>query len=358
MFVPLWLRFLGVKVGRDSEISTAEGIVPELLTLGDDCFIADGAMIGDEEQRGGWMILQPTSIGHRSFVGNGAYMPDGSNIPDAVLIGVQTRTPRNEQMQSGQTWMGSPPILLPAREQTAGFPESLTFRPSMLRRVARGGVEALRIVVPLALAIASGYTTVALVLPIAEHHGWGLHVLAALGIAGCLYGLLSFLFVAAAKWLLVGRYRPRAQPMWTPFVWVSEAVTNFYESLAVPNLLNNLRGTPFLPLALRLLGARIGRGVFMDTTDLTEFDCVTIGDEAELNAWCGPQTHLFEDRVMKIGHVDIGARVTVGARTTILYDTHVGDDVRLGPLTLIAKGERLPAGTSWSGSPAAPVVMR
>jgi non-ribosomal peptide synthetase-like protein len=358
VFVPIWLRFLGVRVGRDSEISTAEGIVPELLTLGDDCFIADGAIIGDEEQRGGWMILQPTSIGNRSFVGNGAYVPDGANIPDEVLIGVQTRAPCNDQLRSGQTWMGSPPILLPAREQIVGFPESLTFRPSMLRRVARGSVEALRIVVPLALAIASGYTTVALVLPIAEHHGWGLRVLAALGLAGCLYGLLSFLFVVAAKWLLVGRYRPQAQPMWTPFVWLSEAVTNFYESLAVPNLLNNLRGTPFLPLALRLLGARIGRGVFMDTTDLTEFDCVSIGDEAELNAWSGPQTHLFEDRVMKIGHVDIGARVTVGARTTILYDTHVGDDVRLGSLTLIAKGERLPAGTSWTGSPAAPAATR
>jgi non-ribosomal peptide synthetase-like protein len=81
---------------------------------------------------------------------------------------------------------------------------------------------------------------------------------------------------------------------------------------------------------------------------------VRIGDGAELNAWCGPQTHLFEDRVMKIGLVDIGARVTVGARSTILYDTHVGDDARLGPLTLVAKGERLPAGTRWEGSPAKP----
>jgi non-ribosomal peptide synthetase-like protein len=354
VFAPMWLRFLGVRVGRDTEISTAEGIVPELLTLGDDCFIADGAMLGDEEYRGGWMILQTTVIGHRSFVGNGAFVPDGARIPDDVLIGVQTRTPANDLLRSGQTWMGSPPILLPAREQLTGFPTSLTFRPSPLRRIARALVEALRIVVPLALAIASGYTIVGLVLPIAEHHGWGLRVIAALAIAGCLYGLLSFLFVIAVKWILLGRYRPRAAPMWTPFVWLSEAVTNLYESLAVPNFLNGLRGTPMLPAALRLLGARIGRGVFLNTTDLTEFDCVQIGDEAELNAFCGPQTHLFEDRVMKIGHVVIGARVTVGARSTILYDAHVGDDVCLGPLTLVAKGEHLPPATNWTGSPASP----
>lgn len=354
VFAPMWLRLLGVKVGRHAEVSTAEGMVPELLSLGEDSFIADGVMLGDEELRGGWMILKPTRVGNRSFVGNGAYVPDGSNVPDDVLIGVQTRTPKNEQLKSGQTWMGSPPLLLPAREQTTGFPVSLTFRPSIKRRWARGLVEALRIVLPLALVIATGYLIVVLVMPLAADDGWGIQVAGALALAGCLYGLASFLIVVALKWTLLGNYRPRVAPMWTPFVWISEAVTNLYESLAVPNFLDILRGTPMLPWALRLLGTRIGRGVFLNTTDLTEFDCVRIGDEAELNAWCGPQTHLFEDRVMKIGTVEIGARVTVGTRGTILYDTQIGDDVRLGPLTLIAKGERLPANTRWEGSPAAP----
>jgi non-ribosomal peptide synthetase-like protein len=355
VFAPTWLRFLGVSVGRRAEISTAEGMVPELLSLGDDSFIADGAMLGDEELRGGWMILKPTRIGHRSFIGNGAYVPDGAVVPDDVLIGVQTRTPKNEQLKCGQTWMGSPPLLLPARETLKGFPESLTFRPSPLRRLGRGTVEGLRIVLPLALVIATGYLIVVLVMPLAEDNGWGTQVAGALALAGCVYGVASFLFVVALKWMLVGRYVPRAAPMWTPFVWLSEAVTNLYESLAVPNFLDLLRGTPMLPWALRLLGARIGQGVYLNTTDLTEFDCVRIGDGAELNSLCGPQTHLFEDRVMKIGAVEIGARVTVGARSTILYDTHVGDDVRLGPLTLVAKGERLPAGTRWEGSPAATV---
>jgi carbonic anhydrase/acetyltransferase-like protein (isoleucine patch superfamily) len=61
---------------------------------------------------------------------------------------------------------------------------------------------------------------------------------------------------------------------------------------------------------------------------------------------------------MKIGLVEIGAQTTIGPRTTILYDTHVGNRVRLGPLTLVAKGERLPAGTRWEGSPAAPVAEK
>ncbi len=34
-----------------------------------------------------------------------------------------------------------------------------------------------------------------------------------------------------------------------------------------------------------------------------------------------------------------GKGVAVGAGSTVLYDTHVGDYARLGPLTLVMKGE-------------------
>ena len=353
IYSPLWYRLLGAKVGHGAEISTAQGLIPDLLTLGDETFIADAVMLGDEAIDGGWMTLRPTVISRRSFVGNGAYVPDGSMIPENVLIGVHSHVPANDAMRPGDTWLGSPPINLPAREETVGFPEALTFRPSRRRRVGRGLVEAFRIVTPHAAVIAVGYTVVLDVMPIAEAGRWGA-VAWYLNVAGLLYGLGAFLFVAILKWLLIGRYDRRAQPMWTPFVWLSEGVTSLYEGITVPNFMRYLRGTPWLPLALNLLGSRIGRGAYLDTTDLTEFDCVHIGDYSELNALCCPQTHLFEDRVMKIDHVRIGSRVSLGARSAVLYGAQVGDNARLGPLTLVMKGESIPANSHWHGCPAAP----
>ena len=91
IYAGTWYRLLGAKVGPGTEISTAMGIVPDMLTLGRDSFIADGVMLGDEEIDRGWMTMRPTVIGNRSFVGNGAYVPDGSVLPDDVLIGVQSR---------------------------------------------------------------------------------------------------------------------------------------------------------------------------------------------------------------------------------------------------------------------------
>jgi len=354
VFAPFWYRLLGAKVGRDAEISTALGVVPDMLTLGDETFIADAVMLGDEQIDGGWMTMEPTVVSNRSFVGNGSYIPDGTVLPEGVLVGVHTYAPVNERMTGGDTWLGSPAIHLPAREQVSGYPEHLTYRPSPLRRLGRTLVEAFRIVAPHALVIAVGYTVVLDLMPIAGAGRWG-EVLWDLALIGLAFGIGNYLFVLVFKWLLLGRYKKRADPMWTPFVWLSEGVTNMYEGIAVPNFMRYLRGTPWLPMAFRLLGCRIGRGVYMDTTDITEFDCVTIGDHSELNALSCPQTHLFEDRVMKIDRVEIGSKVYVGPRGTVLYSAKVGDNARLGPLTLVMKGEHIPAATSWHGLPAAPL---
>ncbi len=355
VFAPWWYRLLGAKVGRDAEISTALGVVPDMLTLGDETFIADAVMLGDEQIDGGWMTIQATVVSHRSFIGNGSYIPDGTVLPERVLVGVHTHAPDNARMASGDTWLGSPPIHLPAREEASGYPESLTYRPSMLRRLGRTLVEAFRIVAPHAVVIAVGYTVVLNVMPLAGAGRWGAVVLA-LALVGILYGIGNYVVVAAFKWLLLGRYRKRAAPMWTPFVWLSEGVTNLYEGIAVPNFMRYLRGTPWLPIAFRLLGCKMGRGVYLDTTDITEFDCVSIGDYSELNAFACPQTHLFEDRVMKIDLVDIGSKVYMGPRSAVLYSAKVGDNARLGPLTLVMKGEHIPAASRWSGCPAAPMA--
>jgi non-ribosomal peptide synthetase-like protein len=346
-----WYRLLGAKVGRDAELSTALGVVPDMLTLGDETFIADAVMLGDEQVIGGWMSVQATVVGDRSFVGNGAYLPDGTVIPENVLIGVLSSVPANAEMHSGDTWLGSPPMHLPAREAALTAADALTYRPSTQRRVARGLVEAFRIAAPHALVIAIGYAIVLDAMPLAAAERWA-WVALELALAGILFGVATFAWVAVLKWLLIGRYRPRATPMWTPFVWLSEAVTNMYEGIAVPNILRYLRGTPMLPLALNLLGCRIAASAWLDTTDITEFDCVQIGAHSELNANSCPQTHLFEDRIMKIDRVHIGDRVTVGPRCNVLYGAQVGNDVSLGPLTLVMKGEVLPAGTAWRGVPA------
>ena len=157
-----------------------------------------------------------------------------------------------------------------------------------------------------------------------------------------------------AKWVLVWRYRPGETPLWSTFVWRNELLNALHEHLAEPFLVGALTGTPFVCWYFRLLGAKIGRRVYMETTDLSEFDLVRVGDQAALNADCTIQTHLFEDRVMKMSTIDIAPRCKVGAGSLVLYDTRLEEGAALGDLSLLMKGETLPAWTSWEGIPARP----
>jgi carbonic anhydrase/acetyltransferase-like protein (isoleucine patch superfamily) len=61
---------------------------------------------------------------------------------------------------------------------------------------------------------------------------------------------------------------------------------------------------------------------------------------------------LFEDRVMKMSTVELGPRCVVGAGSLVLYDTQMQEGSELGDLSLLMKGETLPAWTSWEGIPA------
>jgi non-ribosomal peptide synthetase-like protein len=160
--------------------------------------------------------------------------------------------------------------------------------------------------------------------------------------------------VASLKWTIIGRYRPRVEPLWAPFVRRSELITGLYESVAVPVLGVLLTGTPWIAPFLRLFGARIGRRVHLDTTFLSEFDLVQLEDNAAIARACSLQTHLFEDRVMKMSTVHVGAGCTVGPRSVMLYDSYLEPGTSLDALSLVMKGESLPAGTRWRGIPAQP----
>ena len=68
-----------------------------------------------------------------------------------------------------------------------GFDRKLTFQPSRLRWCARATIETLRIVLPMAFIIATGYLMVHATIPFAEDEAW-LELAGSLALAGCLYG--------------------------------------------------------------------------------------------------------------------------------------------------------------------------
>ncbi len=349
LYAAPWLRVLGATVGPRSEVSTASQLDPDLLTLGTESFVADMASVGSAVYHHGYFVLDHTEVGTRSFVGNAALLRAGTTLGDNSLIGVQTVPPAGG-VPVGTFWLGSPPIRLPRRQQSKAFDDELTFRPSRRRVAGRLAIEFVRVTLPATLVTLAAFLGLLAAAWVAARFGvagalFGLPVIALLA------GLGLVVTVAVLKWLIIGRYRARVEPLWSMFVRRTELVTGLYESAAVPALLAGLTGTPMLGVLLRLFGARAGARSCLATTYLTEFDLVRLGEDVTVGPGSSLQTHLFEDRVMKMSTVTVESGATVSARSVVLYDAVVGSGATLDALSLLMKGERLESGTRWRGIP-------
>ncbi len=354
VYVSAFFRALGAKIGNYSEISTANNVSHHLLTIGENSFIADNVNLGESEVRNQQLEMKETTIGDFTFIGNSAHVQQGATLPSNMLVGVLSMSPEPHVMQEQQfvtDWFGSPAVPLPNRQDSGTYKASQTLRPTKLVWLLRATVELIRIILPETILLMASCLFIAYVHDVLmEESAIAFALQYPFYFIGFI-GLPSYLITLLLKWIFVQKYKPTQWPLWHAKVWISEAITSLYESIAVPFFLEQLRGTPWLPIALRGFGVKIGKRVYCDTTDFTEHDLTSIGNEAELNMDCGPQTHLFEDRVMKMGKIEIGDRVTIGAGTIILYDTIIQNNVTIESLSLVMKGEELPPNSSWMGSP-------
>ncbi|MER5971732.1 Pls/PosA family non-ribosomal peptide synthetase [Streptomyces sp. NPDC002055] len=344
LITPVWLRTLGMKVGRRVEVSTVLAL-PSLTTVHDGAFVADDTLLGPYELGGGWLRIGAAEIGERAFLGNSGMTAQGRAVPERGLVGVLSATPK--KAKKGSSYLGMPPMRLPRSADTADHHR--TYDPPLRLLWGRGLVEACRLLPVLASA-----TLGLLVLAALAHlAGRGTPAVAALlsGLVLLSAGSAACGVAIAAKWLLVGRFRPAERPLWSGFVWRAELADTFVEVLAVPWLIGAVPGTPLMNLWLRALGATIGRGVWCETFWLPEADLVTLEDGVSVNRGCVLQTHLFHDRIIRMNRVTLRAGATLGPGGIVLPGSTLGARCTLGPASLAMGAESVPDDTRWLGNP-------
>ncbi|MEV7027025.1 Pls/PosA family non-ribosomal peptide synthetase, partial [Kitasatospora sp. NPDC093558] len=346
LFTPLWLRLLGARIGRRVEASTVLSL-PGLMRVDDGAFLADDTLVAPYEVRAGWLHLGPSRVGKRSFVGNSGIVGPGRHLPAGSLVGVLSDTPAHAP--EGSSWLGRPAFALPRVADTGG--EARTYDPPRRLMWARAGVELCRLL-PIVLAVILGDFVLAAFQAIRDDYGVPVAI-ATGGLVLAAAAVIACALTTAAKWLLVGRFRTDEHPLWSSFVWRNELYDTFVEELAMPFGGSSITGTPYLNWWLRSLGARIGRGVWCETHWLPESDLVTVEAGASVNRGTVLQTHLFHDRVMRLGTVHLGAGSTTGPHSIVLLNSALGEGTTVGPASLVMRGENVPGSTRWLGNPVA-----
>jgi len=350
LYILPFMRLLGVKVGKRAELSVISYFSPDLTDIGPESFFADGSIIGGLKYYKGYCEIAANKVGRRSFIGNSAVLPTGKSVGDNCLIGVLSSPPENRDFTpDGTEWLGSPSFLLPHRKKVEGFKDNVIFKPSAGLVTLRLIIDGLRIAIPSLLEIA-GIVSIVYLTYYASNTLWGWKLALALPAIGLGIMIATIISVVLVKNVLIGVYKPVIKPLWSPYVWLNEAVNGVYESVAAP-ILTPLLGTPFFAFFMRLLGVKIGKNVFFETTLFGEFDLVEIDDHAALNVDVIVQNHLFEDRIFKSSNLKIGKDCTLGNMAVILYDTVMHDGSSISSHSLLMKGETIPASTHWEGIP-------
>ena len=347
VFWPRWLRLAGMDIGEKCEISTITDVVPELVTIGAETFFADGIYLGGGIVRQGTVRLGHTRIGRGTFLGNHVVIPPGEQLPDDILIGIATPA-RATEIASGEARFGHPSFDLPRRE-VIEVDRRLTFDPSPIRYANRVFWEALRFALP--------------VLPVVLTAEWFMALSAARGMVSPLvYAALVIpavtlmplvalcLAVLALKWLLIGRVKPGQHALWSCWCSRWDYVYVAWARYAA-TILRRLEGTFLLPAYLRAMGLKIGRRAVLGPpfAQVVDPDMIEIGDHATVSAMF--QAHTFEDRVLKVDRVRIGAGATLSRGTVPLYGAMIDDRTHLGANSVVMKREHLLPGLRYQGVP-------
>ena len=165
---------------------------------------------------------------------------------------------------------------------------------------------------------------------------------------------VAFLVVCAvpiaAKWLLIGRWKPQELRIWSlAYVrfWIVKTLIRSNPGVYL------FIGSPLYGLYLRALGAKVVPGAVILSRHVPVCtDLLTIGAGTVIRRESSFFCYRAQAGRIEIGPVTLGRDVFVGEMAVLDIDTSMGDGAQLGHSSSLHSGQSVPAGERWHGSPA------
>jgi amino acid adenylation domain-containing protein len=154
-------------------------------------------------------------------------------------------------------------------------------------------------------------------------------------------------FSIAFKWIVLGRIRPGKYKLWGSYYfrfWIVGKVTAICPVIY-------FTGTSIMNLFMRLMGAKVGKNCYINTSAIDTFDLVKMGDNVSICTDTHFRGYTIEDGWLKIGTIELGDNAFVGTRCCIAQNSKMGNNSSIEDLTLVPEGATIPDNENWGGSP-------
>jgi acetyltransferase-like isoleucine patch superfamily enzyme len=102
---------------------------------------------------------------------------------------------------------------------------------------------------------------------------------------------------------------------------------------------------------MRLNGARLGRGVFVNSLAVTDHNLLEFGENTVIGGGVHLSGHTVENGIVKTASVRLGRDVTVGVGAVVEIGVEAGAGCQIGALALVPKFSKLEAGGVYVGIP-------
>ncbi|MHB2156028.1 acyltransferase [Calditrichota bacterium GD2] len=101
--------------------------------------------------------------------------------------------------------------------------------------------------------------------------------------------------------------------------------------------------TPLNVLFYKMMGMKVGKGVHINTTNISDPGLIEIGNYVTIGGSATIIAHYGQKGYLVLGKVKIGDGVTIGMKSTVMGDVEIGPGAMIAPHEVIFPKSRIPA---------------
>lgn len=179
----------------------------------------------------------------------------------------------------------------------------------------------------------------------------------ALAVGFFIYGVSLIFFLPVVNFLIGVKLKEWRGPYYS-----AESLKWFLHNgltyLARFTFLEFITPSPLGNLFYQMMGMKIGKGVQINTTWISDPSLIEIGDKSTIGGSAAIMAHYGQGGLLIIAPVKIGIACTIGIKATIMGGVIVGDGAKLLPHSVLLPKTIVPPGEIWGGVPAQKVELR